>query len=98
MNDERTEKILGQHLHLLQHPDVETRWKAAGALCRCGQRAVDPLLKYVYSDDAGVRVLSIWALGRIGDTRAIPHIERFLHDSDPVVTMASEGALSRLRK
>ena len=98
MNDERTGISIGKHLHLLRHPDIETRWKAAGALCQCGDMAVDQLLRTIYADDAGVRVLSIWALGRIGDSRAIPHLERFLHDGDPLVTVASEGALSRLRK
>ena len=98
MNDEQTGTSIGDHLHLLRHPDIDTRWKAAGTLCRCGQNAVEPLLKTIYTDDAGVRVLSIWALGRIGDSRAIPHLERFLHDGDPLVTIASEGALSRLRK
>ena len=83
-------------LPLLRDQEIEVRWRAASALSACGAAAVDPLLKHLYDDDRNVRILSIWALGRIGDPRASGPISRSLYDEDALVRMASEGALSRI--
>lgn len=85
-------------LVLLRHHDIEIQWMAARALIKYGKEASRPLLLRMYEDDQNVRILSIWALGRTGDTRAIAPIMRALHDDDAVIRMASEGALSRLMR
>lgn len=83
-------------LSLMRHREVEIRWKAARALGGAGTGAVEPLLSQLYDDDPGVRILTIWALGRIRDNRAVEPITRSLHDENFIVRMASEGALSRI--
>jgi HEAT repeat protein len=83
---------------LLSHRDTETRWKAACALGECGDAALEPLLKKLYDDDPNVRVLSIWALGKSGNPRALGYLERFVHDENLLIAMASEGAISRLSR
>ncbi len=83
---------------LLSHRDTEIRWKAACALGECGDAALEPLLKKIYDDDPNVRVLSIWALGKSGNPRAAGHLERFVHDENFLIAMASEGAISRLSR
>jgi HEAT repeat protein len=81
---------------LLSHRETEVRWRAAYALGKHGDAALEPLLKKVYDDDPNVRVLSIWALGKSGNPQAVSHLEQFLHDENFLVAMASEGAISRL--
>jgi len=83
-------------LMLFRHKELDTQWRAARVMSKYGQEAVEPLLKQLYDEDDGVRILSIWTLGRIGDERAIGPISRSLHDEDSLIRMASEGALSRL--
>jgi len=38
--------------------------------------AVDPLIETLWDDDSRVRLKAAWALGRIGDRRAIPPLHR----------------------
>lgn len=92
MENEDIPELLGY----LEHQDIDMRWSAAVLLCRKGAAAVDPLLKKVYHHDDNVRVLAIWALGRIGDKRAGEPIARMLDDENEIIRLASEGALSRL--
>ncbi len=83
---------------LLRHQEIDKRWEAASALSRCGSEALKPLIRNLYDDDTGVRMLSIWALGRMGNEQALTHIMHTLHDEDPVIRLAGEGALSRLMR
>jgi HEAT repeat protein len=85
-------------LLLLRHNEIEMQWRAARALGRYGQEAVEKLLMRLYDDDHNVRMLSIWTLGRIGDERAIVPLSRVLHEEDFLIQMACEGALSRLNR
>jgi len=52
----------------------------------------------LFDDDQNVRVLAIWALGRIGDARAIGAISRSAEGGEDPVNLAAEGALSRLQR
>lgn len=83
---------------LLSHHETDIRWKAACALGAYGDAAVEPLLRKLYDDDPGVRVLSIWALGRTGNREAAGHLRRFIHDDNFFIATASEGAISRLSR
>jgi HEAT repeat protein len=83
---------------LLSHRDIDTRWRAAMALSRKGANAVNPLMIKLFDDDENVRVLAIWALGKIGDARAIGPISRLADTEHGPVNLAAEGALSRMRK
>ena len=83
---------------LLSHRDIDTRWRAAAALSRVGSPAVNPLMMKLFDDDQNVRVLAIWALGKIGDARAIGPISRAADTEKGPVNLAAEGALSRMRQ
>jgi HEAT repeat protein len=51
----------------------------------------------LFDDDQNVRVLAIWALGKIGDARAIGPISRAADRDQGPVGLAAEGALSRIK-
>lgn len=85
-------------ISLLRVSDIDTRWKAARTLADLGESALSPLLARIYDDDDNVRLLSIWALGRMGDRRVVESVLRFEHDDNYFVKMASEGAISRLSR
>jgi HEAT repeat protein len=95
---EENEYTIHDLLTLLSESNIDSRWRAAAALGRAGSQAVDPLLKKLFDDDENVRVLAIWALGRIGDSRAIDPIARTADCDSGPVALAAEGALSRIRK
>lgn len=95
---EEREYTIPDLLALLSESNIDTRWRAAAALSRAGSRAVDPLLKKLFDDDENVRILAIWALGRIGDSRAIAPISRSADGDRGPLALAAEGALSRMRK
>ena len=62
---------------LLSDANPGNRWKAAQALGRTQDpAAVDALLRALYDDDWRVQRKAIWALGSIGDPRAIPPLRR----------------------
>lgn len=85
-------------LRLLADPDIDVRWRAAITLSRQGPEAVEPLMRKLFEDDRNVRILAIWALGRLGDSRAVPSISRALEDESEPVRLAAEGALSRIKE
>jgi HEAT repeat protein len=85
-------------LHLLKHRDINTRWMAARNLVDLGDEAVEPLLKRMYDNDESVRMLAIWALGRIGNTKAIGALQRASYDDSETVQIASRGAIDRIQR
>ncbi len=82
----------------LRSPSVDLRWKAARSLGIKGEKAVDALIKNLYQDDPGTRLLAAWALGKTGSRRAIPYLERMLEDEDPCAQLAVECALERIHR
>ena len=57
---------------------------------------VDKLIKTLKSDDVSIRMNSAIALGRLGDTRALPHLIETLEDEAPEVRRAVAMALGML--
>jgi HEAT repeat protein len=85
-------------LHLLRHRDINTRWMAARNLVDLGEDAVEPLLKRMYDNDESVRMLAIWALGRIGSIKAMGALQRAMYDDSETVQIASRGAIDRIQR
>jgi len=80
------EKALRMLLEKLEGKKVKgATWVLAGKL-----------IKTLESDDASIRVNSAIALGRLGDTRALPHLINALEDSTPEVRRAAAMALGML--
>lgn len=63
---------------LLRDPSEVVRWHVCGLMHDFGDgRAVELLIERLLSDsDAQVRVTAAWALGAIGDPRAVPALEK----------------------
>lgn len=75
---------------------INTRWRAARMLSARGDVVVDALIKCLYSDDSGCRILAAWALGNIGNRKAIPFLERLMEDDEPDVRLAGECAMEKI--
>lgn len=80
----------------LTAPGINTRWRAARMLSASGDTAVDALIKCLYSNDTGCRILAAWALGNIGSRKALPFLERLSEDEEPDVRLAGECAREKI--
>jgi len=60
------------------------------------QQAVDPLIRATRDGATGVRANAVWALGRIGDTRAAGAATTALADRSALVRQAAAGTLGHL--
>jgi len=80
----------------LSHRNEDIRWAAASALSRIGAPAVEPLMAALDDKDSVVRLRAAWALGRIGDERAIQKLILTLQDGDWSVRMRAADALGML--
>ncbi len=81
----------------LSHRNEDIRWAAASALARIGAAAVEPLIAALDDKDSVVRLRAAWALGRIGDERAVGKLVSTLRDGDWSVRMRAADALGTLR-
>jgi HEAT repeat protein len=61
-----------------------------------GNKSCDPLVKALYDDDKGVRLLAAWALGKTGEFQAIAALLRAGPDDDNLVQLAIDCAIERL--
>ncbi|MDH7510963.1 MAG: HEAT repeat domain-containing protein [Methanolinea sp.] len=77
---------------------INVRWRAARMISTRGTDAVDALIRCLYSNDAGCRLLAAWALGNIGDRKAIPFLERLAEDDEPDVRLAGECAMEKIMR
>jgi len=78
---------------LLAEPRV--RHEVVEALVRHGPKVTDLLLEQLRSADADLQHAAIVALGRIGDTRAVPELLKML-DSQQELLVAIASALARI--
>ncbi|HYC50563.1 MAG TPA: HEAT repeat domain-containing protein [Gemmatimonadaceae bacterium] len=72
-----------------------TRQRASLLLAQRGVAAVDALLRALRQGDAAVQQACAVALGRIGDSRALPDLMHLL-GGEPEVAIAAAGALAAL--
>lgn len=83
---------------LLSDDNPGNRWKAAQALGRLqGPAAVNGLLHALHDDDRRVQQNAIWALGSIGDPRAIPPLRRRYTEVDEGLRDLITDALEMIR-
>ncbi|ODS30640.1 MAG: heat repeat-containing PBS lyase [Candidatus Scalindua rubra] len=81
----------------LRHEDIETRFKAATALCNIGDsRAVEPLIAALKDENYGVRARAAKALGNIGDSQAVEPLTVALKDDDWFVRSQAAEALGNI--
>lgn len=86
-------------LAMLDREDAREHRLATYALWNIGTEAVEPLLAILAdtSRKLQARVRAVEALGKIGDTRAIPGLLAALTDDDRRIRMAAENALGELK-
>ncbi|WP_287128022.1 HEAT repeat domain-containing protein [Candidatus Cyanaurora vandensis] len=83
-------------IHTLKFdPDLVTRNAAAGALCRIGVQAVDPLIQLLTDPDEYVSGAAIWALGSIGPA-ALLTLLTYIKDGNPQVRSGVVQALGSM--
>jgi len=81
----------------LEAPDSSLRMVAAlGLGIGAPHGAVDALMRATRDDAAGVRANAVWALGRIGDTRATGSAVTALTDHSPLVRQAAAETIGHL--
>jgi len=81
----------------LSHKSEDVRWGAAFTLARIGIAAVDQVIPALDSKDSVVRLRAAWALGQIGDQRAVNPLIKTLRDGDWSVRMRAAESLGKLR-
>jgi len=84
---------LKHFLELLADEDPSNRWKAIEMLAREKDvSAVDPLINTLLDPDWRVRQKAAWALGRLGDPKALLPLRRALRgESEGVKEMILEA-------
>ena len=88
-----TDARLAHYLELLSDEDPINRWKGAVSLGRLrDSRATEALVHALNDDDERVRLKTIWALGAIGDPRAIAPLKNlYRHESDDTREIIAEA-------
>ncbi len=89
-------RALGPLLRTLQDRNPDVRLAAAKALAGIGRPAVGPLVQALHQQEARVREVAAWALGRIRDARVVQPLIRALSDEDVRVREAAAHALAWL--
>ena len=82
---------------LKHEKDGLVKYNAALALTKIGTPAMDPLLESMDYDDADVRLEATWALGEIGDGRAVEPLVEALSDEDWYVRKQAATSLCNLK-
>lgn len=83
---------------LLKHDEATTRGMAALSLASAGDSGCyDAVLEMAQKDkDAYARRCAAWALGELGDPKALEALKEIVHDSDPMVAANGVNAADRL--
>ena len=63
-----------------------------------GEPAVDPLIETLDDEDWRVRGAAAWALGNLGDEKAIPALEKLLDDESGFVKAGAQSAIATIQK
>lgn len=71
--------------------------KAAEALVRIGEAAVEPVIQALKDENGDVRWAVATALGKMGDTRAVEPLTQALRDKDKDVQKAAKEALEKIK-
>ncbi len=74
------------------------RREASTSLSRMGEPAVDPLIEILNDEDWKIRGAAAWALGNLGDEKAIPALEKLLDDESSFVKQGAQSAINSINK
>ena len=80
-SDPKYEERIAYFLRRLQGASPADRWKAIESLARTGDlRVVEPIIGALSDEDWRVRQKAAWALGFLGDERALIPLQRALRN------------------
>jgi HEAT repeat protein len=97
LGDLRDEKAVAPLITALKRDEFSgVRWKAAEALSKMGNPAVEPLIATLKHPDEDVRWKAAIALGEIGNPNAIEPLIHLLSDDDRFVRSRAAHALSMI--
>jgi HEAT repeat protein len=94
-------KIGAPAVHLL----IEKMWGSTGkqhkvvaeALLKIGECAIEPLIQVLrHSSHPGYQLYAAWALGKLGDTRAVEPLSEVIRSYDKDVALAAVNALGKI--
>ena len=80
----------------LSHPDREVRLKASYELVLIGGPAVEPLIARVVTGSDSLHYISAQVLGRIGDKRAIPFLQKLAKEPNAFVRREAILSLGKM--
>lgn len=81
----------------LESTDIHVQRRAVRELVKLGDKAVIPLIGALVSRNPNVRAHAAWALGEMGDKRALDALEAALKDDDENVRYASSQAIQKIK-
>jgi len=93
LKDERAIKPL---IHALEKNTSEGKLPSEISHALVKLRAVEPLIEILHHQNPNVRLLAAWALGQIGDKRAIAPLLQLLGDADSTVRETVREALEAI--
>ncbi|MBP1929122.1 HEAT repeat protein [Methanolinea mesophila] len=97
--DEKYEERLSYYLGLLASDNPGDRWRAIEVLARTGdERSIEPVIAALQDEDWRVRQKAAWALGYLGDPRALKPLQRALGDRREGVDDMIYEAMDRIKK
>ena len=89
----------GHYLRMLSDENPGNRWKAAESLGRLKDpRGADPLIDALFDDDDRVRKKVAWALGEIGDQRALAPLRQLYRIEKQDQRDVIEEAIARINQ
>ena len=98
MGDARNPLNINELLEALEDPGFNVRYEAIISLARMrpSKSVVDALVKVLEQAEPDLRIAAAWALGKLGDQRAIPALRETLNSVYPLVRARSARALASL--
>lgn len=97
MREARIQRRIGQLIAELGTRNQLAALRAEGRLIKIGPPAVEALMAATTSGDAQVRFRAVWALGKIGDRRALRVIMALTADRDARVAYDAATVLDELK-
>jgi HEAT repeat protein/energy-coupling factor transporter ATP-binding protein EcfA2 len=96
IGDARAVKSL---ISVLRDSEASVQRRAAEALEKIGEPSIKPLIAELRAPETQVRWFAVDILGRLGDARALPELERVAReDKDVFVADAARKAIARIRQ
>lgn len=95
LGDQRAVSAITPLIPLLHHKYSFVRQKAAVALAKIGEPAVEPLL-IALKEESALNNEAIWALGELKDGRAIPLLLQYLRSSNNDIRREAASALGKI--